>query len=309
MHNHVELVSFLLKEGADVNQGNATKKTPLMLAAERHHITILKLLIEHPDIDTERRDLCGWTALMYAIPSVRCSELLLYHGKANADVVDNAFTHLIVRTVQKGMIEVLRCIYDTHPLLLKAPVTQEAFTYAVERNDYYTVQFFLRLDIMPTLEHMDRCITYQHVNMATLLLNHGAPVTPQHLSLPCTTCNDKLLVAMLRKNVDLNVPIRVKWQETPPLYCLPYHNAGSFRLAHRMIAAGAKPDIAKMEMLVQRQYQQPFLKFIRTYPRRQDQSLQFKCAAVIIAWDIPMDGHIPPAIQETVYTFFPLYKA
>ena len=65
-----EILSCLIKSGADVNAHTFHKETPLMLASDEGHVNVVAFLIEHgADVDLQDKD--GNTALHYA---ARCSD-------------------------------------------------------------------------------------------------------------------------------------------------------------------------------------------------------------------------------------------
>merc|ERR1712168_634833 len=61
------MVDLLLEAGADVNIRDEDGSTALMCAAEHGHIEIVKLLMQHPDINLSATDNDGLTALSVAM--------------------------------------------------------------------------------------------------------------------------------------------------------------------------------------------------------------------------------------------------
>jgi ankyrin repeat protein len=64
---HAEVVKMLIQhKNIDINQQNENGKTALMLASERGHEDIVKMLLEKENIEINQGDKDGWTALMLA---------------------------------------------------------------------------------------------------------------------------------------------------------------------------------------------------------------------------------------------------
>lgn len=61
----VELCTFLLKHGADVNAGDAQNKTPLYYAIQEHRFETMKLLLDH-NADPYAKSWSGEDALQTA---------------------------------------------------------------------------------------------------------------------------------------------------------------------------------------------------------------------------------------------------
>ena len=86
---HIEVVSRLLKSGADVNARDERGRTALVLACRQGHTDIVRELVKHGS-DVDVKDNSGWTPLMWAAASTgdaEAIELLLDHG-ANPNVKD-----------------------------------------------------------------------------------------------------------------------------------------------------------------------------------------------------------------------------
>lgn len=63
---NLDVVSILLNRGVDVNISNRGGQAPLMGAALKGHVAIVKLLVSQKDIDINTRDWNGRTALWKA---------------------------------------------------------------------------------------------------------------------------------------------------------------------------------------------------------------------------------------------------
>jgi hypothetical protein len=69
-------VTLLLERGADINAQDWRKRTPLHLAADHGHASVVKLLLER-DADITAKDAVGWTALHLAAHDGRVSSVTL----------------------------------------------------------------------------------------------------------------------------------------------------------------------------------------------------------------------------------------
>lgn len=79
-----EVVSFLIRKGADPNAQDEEGRTPLMLAACHNRITTVKLLLAVKGIKPGKKDNLGWTAFAWALwpapgsdPNEEISDILL----------------------------------------------------------------------------------------------------------------------------------------------------------------------------------------------------------------------------------------
>ena len=112
--NYPEIVSLLLKHGADPYLVEKHKKNCLMMAAQNGHTEIVSMLLnsEHVDIHriinklTEQK----WTALALAYDHPEVVELLLDHGADPNIATDDGWTPLMLACQRKGVpatVEVL----------------------------------------------------------------------------------------------------------------------------------------------------------------------------------------------------------
>ena len=92
-NGYLELVNFLLKNGANVNTRNDKKGTPLHPAALNGHLEVVTALILS-GADINARVLDGCTPLHYAIENGHrnIAHVLLKHG-ANVDTVDKTYNN------------------------------------------------------------------------------------------------------------------------------------------------------------------------------------------------------------------------
>jgi ankyrin repeat protein len=67
---HFQIIQLLIKQRADVNAETPNKTTPLMLAARRGEMTVVKYLIAE-GADISLKNMLGWTAYDFAVESER----------------------------------------------------------------------------------------------------------------------------------------------------------------------------------------------------------------------------------------------
>merc|ERR1712154_671596 len=65
-NGHTKIVTLLLQNKADVNQAEQRGHTPLWISALRGHVEVVRVLLSHPSIDIDYKDLSGVTALWAA---------------------------------------------------------------------------------------------------------------------------------------------------------------------------------------------------------------------------------------------------
>lgn len=111
----VEGLKFLLDRGANPNtRGDWDRSTPLMAALLEGHRDIIKMLLEHPDIDVNVRDLQGFTALhscVYRGDSVSLAQMLAMPSLSvlNSREGDGGETALMI-AINEGHTECVRLI-------------------------------------------------------------------------------------------------------------------------------------------------------------------------------------------------------
>ncbi|CCX07593.1 ankyrin repeat-containing domain protein [Pyronema domesticum] len=87
--NWGDVVSLLLERGADVNATDFEGRTGLMQSSIRGYISIMRLLLQSPGIEIEKKDDNSWTAFFYACatrPSTWRQETIEVLIEAGADV-------------------------------------------------------------------------------------------------------------------------------------------------------------------------------------------------------------------------------
>ena len=113
--NYPEIVSLLLKHGANPYLVEKNKKNCLMMAAQNGHTEIVSMLLNSEHVDIHRiineRTEQDWTALALAYDHPEVVELLLDHGGADPNIAtDDGWTPLMLACHRKGVpasVEVL----------------------------------------------------------------------------------------------------------------------------------------------------------------------------------------------------------
>ena len=65
-HGHTAVVSLLVDRGFDTNRRAHSGWVPLMIAALRGNVAVVEILLSRKEIQIDRQDDDGWTALWYA---------------------------------------------------------------------------------------------------------------------------------------------------------------------------------------------------------------------------------------------------
>jgi ankyrin repeat protein len=88
--NDIDLVKFLLEEGADPNVQTSYGDTALMKASYMGYTEIVKELLKHPDINPNIADIDGYTALMGACEknNITIIDELLKHRRTSVDIMN-----------------------------------------------------------------------------------------------------------------------------------------------------------------------------------------------------------------------------
>jgi len=104
-------VQLLLKAGANVNNGNAWKLTPINIAMLKNHYGCVRALLEHPDIDVNCKDEKGRTLLYMSLLQIDkdIEEFVRYVLQKGADpnIADfekNAPLHILARFDAKNQM-------------------------------------------------------------------------------------------------------------------------------------------------------------------------------------------------------------
>ena len=110
MPKSLELVDSLLQRGADVNQGDALKLTPLMHSIIAYNTDMIRKLIEAKS-DINARDAFGGSALHWAVVARHRGALeLLLNMEGNPNAVDNRGQTPLHRACEQGKTEAVQIL-------------------------------------------------------------------------------------------------------------------------------------------------------------------------------------------------------
>ncbi|XP_043227480.1 KN motif and ankyrin repeat domain-containing protein 3-like [Amphibalanus amphitrite] len=82
-HGRLDMVNLLLEAGADINIQDEDGSTSLMCASEHGHAAIVRVLLAHPECDTQLTDNDGCTALQVAMEAGHRDVGLLLYAHSN----------------------------------------------------------------------------------------------------------------------------------------------------------------------------------------------------------------------------------
>ena len=113
--NEVEDVKILIDSGEDVNQYDKNKMTPLLQAAVRGHVEIVKLLVQCPEIKINQLGYQNRTALLMACweNRVECVRLILTHEKFDPKTINKA-DRLGNTPLKKATKDEIKALLDKH---------------------------------------------------------------------------------------------------------------------------------------------------------------------------------------------------
>lgn len=147
---NIDIVSLLLKNGADVNALNEGGSTPLMLASMQGHVEIVKLLVKNgADVNLTNKD--GFTASMHAISNSKSTNhnyimnFLFENGADNSIADKNRIESLHSKGYTSLMIAVALNEYETAKILIKQGIdvkTEVIIESIIQKQatDFYTLE-------------------------------------------------------------------------------------------------------------------------------------------------------------------------
>jgi ankyrin repeat protein len=79
MHGHTQIVSYLTRQGIDVNQQDEREQTALLWALQKGHTETFQELLQHENVNVNQQELLGYSALISAAEDgeTECVRLLL----------------------------------------------------------------------------------------------------------------------------------------------------------------------------------------------------------------------------------------
>jgi ankyrin repeat protein len=109
---HEEVVAFLLEKGAQASKRDDNNETPLMLACEKGHMGVVRMLVTHTGAQgLEDRDIEGRTPLWYAGGEGHGEVVVFLLGKgAQASTSDNHNVTPLRSACDKGHLDMVRML-------------------------------------------------------------------------------------------------------------------------------------------------------------------------------------------------------
>ena len=192
---------WLYNHGAKIHEASKDGFTPLHVAASRNNVAAIELLLKHPDVDIETRDVKGKTALLVAAKEGHLESIkLLIAAGANMDV----------KTYQGKSI---------HDLIKKSAREHLFHGYISDAYKYFVECYGMNVNdplpgaekIFTTLLSFSRESCQKYLSDINWLLSKGATLSPKHDGslLKCTALlhtNDfkPALKVMLERKLNLN---------------------------------------------------------------------------------------------------------
>nr|CDS30060.1 ankyrin repeat domain protein 17 [Hymenolepis microstoma] len=149
-HNDIRGVNQLLRMRASPNvRDQVTKRTVLMIAAEKGHIEVVRKLIEHRAFidltDREENMAIHWAA--YG-GSLQCLQFLIDKGSLLDVLNANKYTPLML-AILKGHRHITAFLLERDPFLIRGLNEHEEseFLLAITRNDLETARLIYQTDV------------------------------------------------------------------------------------------------------------------------------------------------------------------
>ena len=140
------VTSLLKRQDLDINAQDAGGSTALMVAADRNHSGIIRLLIDHSKIELNVANHKGFTALAFSsINGNTFAVKALLAKSADPSLQDMDGLNALLRTIHMGQFETLKVLLDYRPSLLTSTDTfgRGALHYASVKGAELTVQLLL----------------------------------------------------------------------------------------------------------------------------------------------------------------------
>ena len=109
---NTETVRVLLDHGADLNQSKLDGVTPLLMAVDKGHVSVVEILLKYKDIDPNKAKLNGLTPLLMAVDKGHISvvEALLKHKDIDPNKPNNDGITPLLRAAAKGHVAVVEAL-------------------------------------------------------------------------------------------------------------------------------------------------------------------------------------------------------
>ena len=180
-----DILSVLIDHGAQCDAKDSQKQTPLFSAVSGGHTDIVVQLIRH-GADLNSRDGAGWTPLSYAAYTghVSITEKLLKSGADQRIGEEGAGWLPIHAAAFQGHLDVVETLsQDRSVLSIDAGKTGNPLHWAVVRNRKAVTELLISRGADIDLPNPDglspflMAVSQGHVEMAKLLMRHGANMT------------------------------------------------------------------------------------------------------------------------------------
>jgi len=113
---HIFIMKILLYCGLDINiQQSDTKNTLLIWASRESQVNMVKFLLRQNNIDVNKENIYGYTALSWAMPNKEIVKLLLNVSNINVNM-ENDYAHekLILWASREGYIDIVKLLVNTN---------------------------------------------------------------------------------------------------------------------------------------------------------------------------------------------------
>ena len=245
LYGRTDVVRQLIRDGADVDEMDATGMTPLMVAASQGETAIARLLIAaKADVNAASED--GTTALMRAASANRVETLkLLLASGARVEAKTNGGMTALMVAAFGGYADAVTVL-----LAGKADVAavdnqhRTALMAASASGDAAAVEALLSsgADVAAVDAGGGTALTYAasqgHAAVVAALQKHGAKPTPLELTMAASACQPEMVRAMLAAGLPVNgIEGRV-----PPLVAAAGENC--VEVVRLLLDRGANVDAA-----------------------------------------------------------------
>ena len=191
---NVKAVKLLLRAGVNVNAESSQPGTALMIASQKGHVEVVKLLLEQQGINVDIQTSLGWTALMTASikGQVAVVKLLLLQEGINVNAENSLGCTALMLAAPDGHVEVVRELLKVRQKgVQNIDVNAQniegatALMLAVRTGHVEIVKLLLQEGINVDIQTSQGCTAFMfaaqdgHVEVVKLLLEHDVDVELQ----------------------------------------------------------------------------------------------------------------------------------
>ena len=214
-----EIFSLLLQSNADINILMHKGSTPLIVASDLGHLSVVEtLLIEHNN-DPNVRNKKGWTAIFFASQNghYKVAEILLQKGADPNMYYNDRWTALMIAS-ENGHYQIVEILLDkgADPNI-RNEEGETALIYASENGHYQVVEILLDKGADPNIrnEEGETALIYAsengHYQVVEILLDKGADPNMRNedgetaLTSAILRVDYKMVEILLKKGADPNI--------------------------------------------------------------------------------------------------------